>query len=213
MIEAIVVPFPNKTEHKDKADFFHEFTNADYRRLDLVGAPIWFGHDDQRPFKKGGIVTDQFFDGNDNLCMRAHMTYTPEGIGAIALIRDLGYREVSLQHVTTLYEDHTYVKRPIEVSICRKGRRDSPITAWRDHAALEDFVEANPTLTQLNPFVAIKAAYAHTGRPMPASDFTLPPLKRLQFASKASRPETDAVSNLKFDEFLLPDNVHVLYKK
>lgn len=124
---ASVVPNP-KIYHESDDEEIEEFTQDELENLDLSNIPLSLSHKDD-VFKQVGRIENQFIFGSGQRDLMATGVFGIEMesyYGIIGLLENQ-YRDVSLQHLMTKYvfssDSYMLTKEPIEVSLCREGRR------------------------------------------------------------------------------------------
>lgn len=190
MFKAVAVPRPNKEAFESKHELFHEFVNFEFDNLDIVGLPIWFNHDATRKYKDVGLVTSQFYTPQGDLACVVHLNKSGGARALLQLLLDTDkYKEVSLQHRTRITDTKDgiirYSKAPIEISVCKKGRRNTPILQCMTYEQLENGYDQ--TWEQASP-----SAMAHL---RPTMQFNVPEI--LLFTQEAMAQGWDSVKGLK----------------
>ena len=198
MFRARVLPSPPVEKNQPSIGYLlTEFTKDEIDKIDLIGLPIWFSHDGDRDHREAGVITDQYISDDGSLCCCANLYYNAEGLAAAALIEKLGYKEVSLQH-TTRYDPDTkqYNKTFVEVSICKKGKRDSPIMEFVNHTELEQSQLAS------DPIDNIRQAFEHVGRELTSNEFSVPvraSVTDTNIATTARSPSNGSDGGIRWD--------------
>lgn len=141
MFVARVIPAPRKEKFSSFKEFVNEFVRDELEGLNITGIPVYFDHDDKRQFNNAGRVTKQFFDNEGNMCAEVCLTSTNEAYELMDKIKRGEYKEVSLGHRTTRHTGDMYSKTPVELSACKKGKRDSPILKFYDHDSLNNMIK------------------------------------------------------------------------
>lgn len=116
-----VLPNP-KDEHPSWEEKCSQFSVKECENVSMIGLPLSLRHRNDI-FKKVGIISDNYFDGNDFI-VTAKCSPTVEGRFAVNSLIDRKYDDVSLQHWAFSDPEEQFVaKQLIEVSLCKEGRR------------------------------------------------------------------------------------------
>jgi hypothetical protein len=158
MLQARVVPRPKNNKFKAFSEFTQEFVPHELGALNINNTPLWFDHDATRRYNNAGRVTRQWLDDQGNLCADIHLTNELEAFELVRRVKSGEFKEVSLYHQTFMHGAKPYTKVPVEISVCKKGRRDSPILKCLDHSELRDAISKGELPAQFAQEAAFSVA-------------------------------------------------------
>jgi len=122
VIHARILP-AGKQKHESFFESYDGFTQEEARKLSLIGIPVSIEH--KSPSICIGHVTKNWMHTDGSVFIEASIYNTMDGLFASESIFDR-YFDVSLSHAFYSVKrgnDQYYIKKPVEVSLCKQGRR------------------------------------------------------------------------------------------